>query len=54
MPDLRENAIFVLFFLAAWLARYQFPTQELDLGHGSENLEFSPLDHQGTPLNAIF
>jgi len=45
---------FLFCFLAAWLARYQFPTQELDPDHGSESLEFSPLDHQGTPPNAIF
>lgn len=39
---------FVWFF---WLHGLQDISshQELDPGHGSENLEFSPLDHQGTP-----
>lgn len=27
----------------------QFPTQGLNLGHGGESVESSPLDHQGAP-----
>ena len=44
--------ILILFFpFNMWLVGSQFPTQGLNLGHGSESPESSPLNHQGTPYN---
>ena len=44
--------ILILFFsFNMWLVGSQFPTQGLNLGHGSESPESSPVNHQGTPYN---
>ena len=39
---------------AKWFAGSQFPNQGSNPGHGSENLEYQSLGHQGTPYAIIF
>ena len=46
-----RNCIFIFFFGPhKRLVVFQFP-DHLNPGHGSENTEFQPLDHEGTPSN---
>ena len=42
------------FCCAMWPVGSQFPSHRLNLGHGSENAESWPQDHQGTSQNFLF